>query len=97
VSSGGSEEREALGVDFPGDSVLADVRVFRSARPDEFEDAEEWCEAEVAVWLVRARMDRRGEVPAIARQWPQGRFDRESGADKYNSAVESNASRVSLM
>jgi hypothetical protein len=41
VSSGGSEEREPEGVDLRGDSVFWWDRVARSARPEEFEEAEE--------------------------------------------------------
>jgi hypothetical protein len=47
VSSGGSEEREALGVDFRGDSVFCDVRVFLSSLFDECEDEEECWESEL--------------------------------------------------
>lgn len=63
MSSSGSDDKEAVGVDFRGDSILWEVRVFLSARPDEFEEAEEWCEPFGCVG--RALTDRRGEVPAI--------------------------------
>lgn len=42
-SSRGSEEREALGVDFPDAGLLSD-RVLRSGRPALFEEAEDWCD-----------------------------------------------------
>ena len=41
LSSGGSDDKEPEGVDFRGDSVLLCDRVALSARPDEFEEAEE--------------------------------------------------------
>lgn len=44
VSSGGSEDNEAEGVDLRGDSALLCDRVALSPRVDEFEEAEEWCE-----------------------------------------------------
>lgn len=44
VSSGGSEDNEAEGVDFLGDSALLCDRVALSPRLDEVEEAEEWCE-----------------------------------------------------
>lgn len=58
VSSRGSEDRDAVGVDFRGDSVLLFRRVVRSARPDELEEAEESWEL-VAAWLARAAREER--------------------------------------
>ncbi|MCX2622688.1 hypothetical protein OQ620_28070, partial [Klebsiella pneumoniae] len=43
-SSGGSEDNEAEGVDFLGDSALLFDRVALSPRLDEFEEVEEWWE-----------------------------------------------------
>lgn len=62
-SSGGSEERDALGVDLL-DGVLWLALVFRSMRPEEIEDAEEDCwDWE---WLAaRALEDRLGDGGAI--------------------------------
>lgn len=63
-SSRGSEDKEAVGVDFRGDSVLLLRRVVRSARPDEFEEVEESCEF-AGCWLARAARDERRELSII--------------------------------
>ena len=46
MSSRGSDDNEPEGVDFRGDSALLCDRVDLSARPDEFEEAEECCDVE---------------------------------------------------
>lgn len=46
LSSRGSDDNEPEGVDFRGDSALLCDRVDLSARPDEFEEAEECCDVE---------------------------------------------------
>jgi hypothetical protein len=48
ASSRGSDDNEPDGVDFRGDSVLLCDRVALSARPEEFEEAEEWWEVDCA-------------------------------------------------
>ncbi len=66
VSSGGSDDSEAEGVDFRGDSALLCDRVALSARPEEFEEAEEWCEFAWGCWLARAALDERRAVSISA-------------------------------
>ncbi len=46
TSSGGSDDNEPEGVDFRGDSVLLCDRVALSARPEEFDEADEWWEVD---------------------------------------------------
>ena len=65
VSSGGSEDSEPEGVDFRGDSVFWCDRVALSARPDELEEAEEWCEVDCKDWLARAALDERLPVSIV--------------------------------
>ena len=45
-SSGGSEERDAVGVDFWGDPDLLKDRVARSTRPEVLDVVEEWFEVD---------------------------------------------------
>ena len=67
ANSAASDDKDPDGVDFRGESAFEDTLVVRSAREEEFEDAEEWCDPEVGC-VVRDRTDRRGEVPAIEKQ-----------------------------
>lgn len=68
-SSGGSDESDALPVDFWGDPVLVKPLVVRSTRPEMLDAVEETCDWDC---VSRAREDRRvGEVPAMARR-PRG-------------------------
>lgn len=60
-SSSGSEESEALGVDFSEEGLLID-RVLLSTRPDTPDDEEECWDCEL---VARAREDRRGDGGAI--------------------------------
>lgn len=65
-SSRPSEESEPLGVDFRGEVAFTPALVFRSARPEEIEDVvEEPLDAECGGCEIRAREERRGDVPAI--------------------------------
>jgi len=59
VSSGGSEERDPVEVDFGGEPVLKCLE-FRSTRPERLEEVEE------IGWVTRALEDRLGSAPAIA-------------------------------
>ena len=61
-SSGGSEEREAVGVDFCGEAFLFSDLVLRSGRPELLDVVEECCDCD---WSGRALEDRRGSGPAI--------------------------------
>lgn len=65
VSSGGSEDNDPEGVDFRGDSVFIFDRVALSARPDELEEAEEWCEVEGRGWLARFALEERLAVSIV--------------------------------
>lgn len=63
-SSGGSEDKDPLPVDFWGEPVLVKALVLRSTRPDALDALELLCDCD---WVVRAREERLvGEVPAIA-------------------------------
>lgn len=60
-SSSGSEEREALGVDFSDEGLLTDL-VLLSRRPDVPDDEDECWDWEL---VARALEDRRGDGGAI--------------------------------
>lgn len=61
-SSGGSEERDALGVDLPDEGLFPDL-VLRSTRADEVDDAEEDCwDCELIVRALEDRLDDGGAI-----------------------------------
>lgn len=75
-----------MGDVFRGESTFADVRVVRSALPEEFDEAEESWEPEFGGWFVRERTDRRGEVPAILAK--KNRYLRTIYDIEYNLTAE---------
>lgn len=73
-SSGGSDDRDALGVDLPDEGLFPDL-VFRSRRLEVVDDAEDdCCDCEL---VIRALEDRLGDGGAIDVEW-RGEGERES-------------------
>jgi hypothetical protein len=66
TSESDSEDDSCREACFRGDSRFSECLDVLSGRPDELDEVEEWCEAECGNCVVRERMERRGDVPAIA-------------------------------